>query len=114
VVDVPPAFPDAVAAVARAALAARKYAYYDPDAIPAAATPCFNDRRTVTTTSFGAERAPAPGVLTWAAPPGPTEPLFLHADDVPGAVRLILDVDTACFAPSAVEEIVRNIEDLIR
>ncbi|MFI5912161.1 condensation domain-containing protein [Dactylosporangium sp. NPDC051541] len=111
VVDVPPAFADAVPAVAKAALPARKYAYYDPHAIPALATPCFNDRRTVTTTSFGAE--PSSSVLTWSEPVGPTEPLFLHADDVPGAVRLILDVDTACFTPAAVEELVRTIESVV-
>jgi hypothetical protein len=113
-VDVPASFPDAVAAVARAALPARKYAYYDPFAVPDLPTPCFNDRRTVSTTSFGAERSPAPGTLSWTGPPpGPTEPLFLHADDVPGAVRLILDVDTACFAPSAVEAIARTIESVV-
>ncbi|GAA3268613.1 hypothetical protein GCM10020218_008050 [Dactylosporangium vinaceum] len=111
VVDVPPDFPGAVTAVARAALPARKHAYYDPYAVPALATPCFNDRRTVTTTAFGAE--PSSSVLTWSEPPGPTEPLFLHADDVPGAVRLILDVDTACFSPSTVESIVHTIESVV-
>ncbi|MFG2040081.1 condensation domain-containing protein [Dactylosporangium sp. NPDC048998] len=118
VADVSGGFGEAVANVARAALPARKYAYYDPFAMPDAPTPCFNDRRATAATAFrsagsGAERTD-PGTLTWTAPPpGPTEPLFLHADDVPGAVRLTLDVDTACFSPADVEAIARTIEELV-
>ncbi|MER7276150.1 condensation domain-containing protein [Dactylosporangium sp. NPDC000244] len=100
--DVPPSFPDAVAAVARAALPARKYAYYDPDRVPSPQTPCFNDRRALALTD-----PPS------AAPAGPTEPLFLHVDSVPGAVRLLFDVDTACFAPGTVAALAREMESVV-
>ncbi|WP_433061328.1 hypothetical protein [Dactylosporangium sp. CS-033363] len=113
VVDVPSSFPEAVAAVARAALPARKYAYYDPLDIPLLATPCFNDRRTVSTTSFGAERAPGPGVLTFSAQAGPTEPLFLHVDAVPDGLRLIFDFDTGCFSADSVALLAGLIEELV-
>lgn len=101
VASVPPSFPDAVAAVSRAALAARKYAYYDPYATEPLPTPCFNDRRAM---SSGGGGSPSPA-LAWSVQPGPTEPLFLHVDGVPGAVRLLFDVDTACFSPASVEAV---------
>jgi hypothetical protein len=110
------AFDETVAAVARAALPARKYAYYDPFAIPDLATVCFNDRRSVAAVAAsGAPVLDAPeGSPMWTDPPvGPTEPLFLHADDVPGAVRLTLDVDTTCFSPAEAETIARTIERLV-
>ncbi|WP_345141573.1 condensation domain-containing protein [Dactylosporangium darangshiense] len=108
-------FDEAVAAVARAALPARKYAYYDPLAMPGVSTPCFNDRRRTGATAFDAARVvERPGAVEWVAPPtGPTEPLFLHADDVPGAVRLTLDADTARFSPADVEAVARAIESLV-
>lgn len=113
VAEVSGPFDEVVRRVAGAALPARKYAYYDPFAIPAPPTPCFNHRRATAAAAFGVERS-GPGTTTWAAPPpGPTEPLFLHADDVPGAVRLILDVDTACFSPADVETVARTIETLV-
>ncbi|WP_433219843.1 hypothetical protein ACQP00_16340 [Dactylosporangium sp. CS-047395] len=113
VVDVPPTFPEAVAAVARAALPARKYAYYDPLDIPSLATPCFNDRRAVSTTSFGAERSPSPGVLTFSAQAGPTEPLFLHVDAVQDGMRLIFDFDSGCFSESSVGALARCLEGVV-
>ncbi|MGI5239677.1 condensation domain-containing protein [Dactylosporangium sp. CA-139066] len=117
VVDSAAGFDDVIARVARAALPARKYAYYDPFAIPDVATACFNDRRTTgaAATAFGdPAKADRPGVAEWLAPPpGPTEPLFLHADDVPGAVRLTLDVDTACFSPAEIEAVAYGIEAVV-
>ena len=118
VTDSAAGFDETVARVARAALPARKYAYYDPLAIPDVATPCFNDRRTTgaAATAFGdPAKADRAGVVEWLAPPsGPTEPLFVHADDVPGAVRLTLDVDTACFSPAEIEAVAYAMEAVIR
>ncbi|MEV6927801.1 condensation domain-containing protein [Dactylosporangium sp. NPDC051485] len=117
--DVSGGFDAAVAAVARAALPARKHAYYDPFALDAPPTPCFNDRRSTAATAFGdAFGTGRPGTVAWSdPPPGPTEPLFLHVDHVQEqrfrAVRLMLDADTACFAPDEVEAIARTIEDLV-
>jgi hypothetical protein len=104
-------FAGAVARVARAALPARKYAYYDPFALPPVPTPCFNDRRgTIVTDLTGRP----PGTPVWVEPPpGPTEPLFLHAEDGPGGVRLTLDADTAYFAPADVEAVARAVEALV-
>ncbi|MET7400515.1 condensation domain-containing protein [Dactylosporangium sp. NPDC005572] len=110
VADVSGSFDDALAAVARASLPAQKHAYYDPFLVGGAArTACLNDRRSVRAVVPGASWEP--GTFTWAEPPvGPTEPLFVHVDDEPGALRLTVDVSV----PSLdAEACVRDIETLL-
>ncbi|WP_238018082.1 condensation domain-containing protein [Dactylosporangium sp. AC04546] len=110
VADVSGSFDDALAAVARASLPAQKHAYYDPFLVGGAArTACLNDRRSVRAVVAGASWEP--GTFTWAEPPvGPTEPLFVHVDDEPGALRLTVDVSVPSFDAEAC---VRDIETLL-
>ncbi|UWP86344.1 condensation domain-containing protein [Dactylosporangium fulvum] len=110
VADVSGGFGTAVAAVGRASLAAQKYAYYDPFAVDGTArTACFNDRRTVRQSVAGATGRT--GEFRWTDPPvGPTEPLFVHVDDAPGALLLTVDVDTAALSAGDAEACARDIE----
>ncbi|GGM67773.1 condensation domain-containing protein [Dactylosporangium sucinum] len=111
VADVSGSFDAALAAVARASLPAQKHAYYDPFAVGAdARTACLNDRRSVRAAAGAASWEP--GSFTWVEPPvGPTEPLFVHVDDEPGALRLTVDVSVLS-DPDA-EGCVRGIETLL-
>jgi len=113
VADVSGGFDETLASIGRAGLAAQKYAYYNPLLLPEVRTACFNDRRT----AARAASAPAvtgTGSFTWTDPPvGPTEPLFVHVDDAPGALLLTIDVDTAALTPADAESCARGIEDVI-
>ncbi len=121
VADVAVPLDEALGRVARASLAAHKHAYYNPLELAAllagsdtdvTRTVCYNDRR--------AQRVPAPeaaggeGVFEWVgASTGPTEPLFLHIDDEPGALVLTVDIDTAFLSRADAETVVRTMESII-
>jgi hypothetical protein len=121
VADVAVPLDEALGRVARASMAAHKHAYYNPlrlaDLLAGAdvdvtRTVCYNDRRM--------QRAAAPdapggdGVFEWVgASTGPTEPLFLHIDDEPGALVLTVDVDTAFLSRADAETIARTMESIV-
>ncbi|WP_327003924.1 condensation domain-containing protein [Dactylosporangium sp. NBC_01737] len=121
VADVAVPLDEALGRVARASLAAHKHAYYNPLQLAdllartdtdTTRTVCYNDRRT--------SRAAAPdtpagdGLFEWVgASTGPTEPLFLHIDDEPGALVLTIDVDTAFLSRTDAEAIARTMESII-
>ncbi|MET7424578.1 condensation domain-containing protein [Dactylosporangium sp. NPDC005555] len=121
VADVASPLQEALGRVARASLAAHKHAYYDPlrlaeliarTGTDVTRTVCYNDRRV--------QRAPAPdtttadGVFEWVgASTGPTEPLFLHIDDEPGALVLTVDVDTAFLSLTDAETVARTMESIV-
>lgn len=114
VAEVSGGFDDALAKVGRAALPAHKHAYYNPLRLPDIRTACFNDRRATARAEAAAGPAgtmPSASTLVWTDPPvGPTEPLFVHVDDAPGALLLTIDVDTAALSPADAEECARGIE----
>ncbi|MEU0563200.1 condensation domain-containing protein [Dactylosporangium sp. NPDC006015] len=121
VADVSVPFDEALGRVARASLAAHKHAYYDPMRlaevlagadIDVTRTVCYNDRRMQRASTV--EATTADGVLEWVgASSGPTEPLFLHIDDEPGALVLTVDVDTAFLSRADAEAIARTMESVI-
>jgi hypothetical protein len=121
VADVSAPLDEALGRVARASLAAQKYAYYNPLRLAellagggpdVTRTVCYNDRRTQ---RFPADAAAAAdGVFEWVgASTGPTEPLFLHIDDEPGALVLTVDIDTALLSRADAETIARTMESII-
>jgi hypothetical protein len=121
VADVAAPLDEAVGRVSRASLAAHKHAYYNPLRLASSLggadtdvtrTVCYNDRRT--------RRAAAPvastgdGVFEWTgASSGPTEPLFLHVDDEPGALVLTVDVDTAFLSRVDAEAVAGTMESIV-
>ncbi|GAA3197758.1 condensation domain-containing protein [Dactylosporangium siamense] len=121
VADVSGPLDEALGRVARASLAAQKHAYYNPLRLAellagsdtdVTRTVCYNDRRT--RRAAAPDASPGDGVFEWVgASTGPTEPLFLHIDDEPGALVLTVDVDTAFLSRTDAETVVRTMESLV-
>lgn len=121
VADVSGPLDAALGRVARASLAAHKHAYYNPlhlaellagSDTDVTRTVCYNDRRTQRVSA--AVPSTDDGVFEWVgASTGPTEPLFLHIDDEPGALVLTVDVDTAFLSRADAEAVARTMESII-
>jgi hypothetical protein len=126
-------FDDAVRRVARAAMTAYKYAYFDPDDMAtlrariAEERGCdldigcfFNDRRgaggpsasePVPTPERIREALPHTGFRWIASQDSPaSEPLFVHIEDTPGPIRIMIQLDTHCMAPDDGEALLRAME----
>jgi hypothetical protein len=116
----------------RAILATYKHAYYNPldlDELVGRIVeergadlqlPCyFNDRRAIVgsdepVAALSARQlheAAARGTFQWTTQQDtPFEPLIVHVDDIPGAVRLVVFMDTHVISPADAEALLRGIE----
>jgi len=127
-------FDEALDRVRSATMTAYKYAYYDPaDMAALIARICaergpgfdlgayFNDRRTGTRQGF---TGPVPtgeqitealqhNVFRWTiAQDDPFERLIVHIDDVPGAIHLVVFMDTHVVSPADGEALLRCMEEV--
>jgi hypothetical protein len=128
-------FEEVIARSARASTRAAKNAYYNPvesdELIEAIGRErgerielsiFFNDRRT----QLGppaADRVPGPGEIRAALPAGTLRwqrqldrfdhTVFIHVDDAPGAVDLLLCADTHHVSPADMEALVRGVEAVL-
>lgn len=125
---------DAIRRAQQATMTAYKYAYYDPEQMAALIAKVsadrgpdfnvscyFNDRRVANRTMpsgpAATERqmreAMARTTFVWhRLVPDPYEPLFLHIEDVPDAVRMSIDIDTAHLSPEDAEAMLFGMEGL--
>jgi hypothetical protein len=116
----------------RAILATYKHAYYNPldldDLVgriveergAGLQLPCyFNDRRAIVgsdepvpaLSARQLHEAAARGTFQWTTQQDtPFEPLIVHVDDIPGAVRLVIFMDTHVISPAHAEALLRGIE----
>jgi len=123
---------EVIAGARRKTMAAYKYAYYDPYQLDDLAARVGRERREELDIScyFNDRRLPPPGRTVGPAPtPGQIraalpqstfrwsrrkdysfEPLFLHVEDVPDRIALIIAGDTHCVSPADLEACVRGME----
>lgn len=118
-------FADAAAQVRRAVINAYKYSYFDHEAMVALRTRieaergvtletrCFlNDRYGIGLSDSGSAAADGVSEFRWIASHDavPNEPLFVEIDDVPGAIRVTLHLDTRSLGLTDAEAFARGIE----
>jgi hypothetical protein len=123
---------EAVDRAERATMPAYKHAYYNPLDVDNLIgriveergadlqLPCyFNDRRAIVGPDEPAPELSAPqlreaaarGTFEWTTRQDtPFEPLIVHVDDIPGAVRFVVFMDTHVISPADTEALLRGIE----
>lgn len=130
VADVP--FDQALRRAARSVLSAQKHAYADPWGIAELTARIqhergheldpgafINDRRDIgifaptSPAAHGDPASPAPSTFRWIDHQHTplSKPLSLEIDDIPGALRLTMHIDTHMIIPTVAEALVRRIED---
>jgi hypothetical protein len=122
-------FSEVLSQVGKATMTAYKYAYYDPAGLHktvanvlAERKPAFfNDRRMETRQGFPGPVPSASDILDTATDyrldwtikqDDPFEPLILHVDDAPGAMNIVIFMDTHFIAPDVAEELLRAMQEV--